>query len=52
VAPLQVVVLSADVMPQTRRAARDAGITQFLDKPFRLPDLKRMLAQAALTAAE
>jgi len=52
VAPSQVVVLSADVMPQTRRAARDAGITQFLDKPFRLTELKRMLEQAALSAAE
>ena len=47
----QVVVLSADVMPETRRAARDAGITLFLDKPFRLSDLKRTVEQAALPAA-
>jgi len=49
VAASQVVVLSADVMPETRRAARDAGITQFLDKPFRLNDLKRILNQAAVS---
>lgn len=52
VAASQVVVLSADVMPETRGAARDAGITQFLDKPFRLKDLKRILEQAAIAAAE
>jgi len=51
VAATQVVVLSADVMPETRRAARDAGITKFLDKPFRLADLKQILDQAALSAA-
>ena len=50
VATAQVVVLSADVMPETRRAAREAGVTQFLDKPFRLSDLKRVLGQAALAA--
>ena len=50
VAATQVVVLSADVMPETRRAARDAGITQFMDKPFRLADLKRILDQAALVS--
>jgi len=48
----QTVVLSADVMPETRRAAGDAGITQFLDKPFRLSDLKRILEQAARSAAD
>ena len=52
VATAQVVVLSADVMPETRRAAREAGVTQFLDKPFRLSDLKRVLGQAALAAAQ
>jgi len=45
-------VLSADVMPETRRAAGDAGITQFLDKPFRLSDLKRILEQAARPLAD
>ena len=52
VAATQVVVLSADVMPWTRRAAGDAGITQFLHKPFRLADLKRFLDQAAIAAAD
>jgi signal transduction histidine kinase/ActR/RegA family two-component response regulator len=50
VAASHVVVLSADVMPETRRDARDAGVTQFLDKPFRLTDLKRILEQAALVS--
>jgi CheY-like chemotaxis protein len=52
VAATQVVVLSADVMPWTRRAASDAGITQFLHKPFRLADLKRFLDQAAIAAGD
>jgi len=47
-----VVVLSADVMPETRRAARDAGVKLFLDKPFRLNDLQRILDQAAIAAAD
>jgi len=52
VASSKVVVLSADVMPETRLAALDAGITQFLDKPFRLNDLKRILDQADSAAAD
>ena len=52
VAASRVVVLSADVMPETRRAAGDAGVKKFLDKPFRLADLKRILDQAAIAAAD
>ena len=52
VAATQVVVLSANVMPGKRRAAGDASITQFLQKPFRLADLKRILDQTAIAAAD
>jgi len=52
VAATQVVVLSANVMPGKRRAAGDASIMQFLQKPFRLADLKRILDQAAIAAAQ
>ena len=43
----EVVLLTADAMPQTRAAAEAAGLRHFLFKPFRISDLERLLQALA-----
>ncbi len=41
------IALSADVLPETRRAAQEAGFHAFLGKPVAWPELRRTLAAGA-----
>jgi PAS domain S-box-containing protein len=43
----EVALLTADVMPQTRHAARAAGLRHFLSKPFLIADLESFLNELA-----
>ena len=46
----EVALVTADVMPQTRAAAHEAGLRHFLSKPFLMADLEHLLGNLALTS--
>jgi CheY-like chemotaxis protein len=42
-ADVKIIMVSADILPEARRLAFDAGVTEFLSKPVQMPKLRQAL---------